>query len=116
MPLKNKKFGGKVVICNLQPTKHDKKADLKISTYVDIIMEKVLKRLGVELPEYCETLDPTKQTDCGIDWNIYPSQIKEIDDRQKQMVKDAKKHKNVSSLDADKEISKKRKKDEIKEE
>lgn len=79
-------------------------------------MEKVLKRLGVELPEYCETLDPTKQTDCGIDWNIYPSQIKEIDDRQKQMVKDAKKHKNVSSFDADKEISKKRKKDEIKEE
>lgn len=104
------------MICNLQPTKHDKKADLKISAYVDIIMEKVLKRLGVELPAYCETFDPTKQTVCEIDWNIYPSQIKEIDDRQKQMVKDAKKHKNVSSLDADTEISKKRKKDEIKEE
>lgn len=118
LPLKGKKFGGKVVICNLQPTKHDKKADLKISTYVDVIMEKVLKRLGVELPEYSEAFDPTKQDDCTIDWNIYPEQLKDIDEQQKQMVKNAEKHKANSDLDDIKIDVKKRKnsKTEIKKE
>lgn len=90
------------MVCNLQPTKHDKKADLKISTYVDVIMEKVLKRLGVELPEYSETDDPTKQVNCSIDWNIYPEQLKEIDDLQKQLVKDTKKHKANIGVDDEK--------------
>lgn len=118
LPLKNKRFGGKVVICNLQPTKHDKKADLKISTYVDVIMEKVLKRLGVELPEYSEALDPTKQDDCNIDWNIYPEQLKEIDEQQRQMVRDAKKQKADNNFDDERIDVKKRKKtkNEIKEE
>lgn len=118
LPLKNKRFGGKVVICNLQPTKHDKKADLKISTYVDVIMEKVLKRLGVELPEYSEALDPTKQDDCNIDWNIYPEQLKEIDEQQRQMVRDAKKQKADNNFDDERIDVKKGKKtkNEIKEE
>lgn len=92
LPLKNKKFGGKMVICNLQPTKYDKKADLVISTYVDTIMEKVLKRLGVELPNYSKELDPTKQ-ECQIEWNIDAEMVKEIDTQHKLKLKEAKKRK-----------------------
>lgn len=93
LPLKNKKHGGKLVICNLQPTKYDKKADLVISTYVDTIMEKVLKRLGIELSEYTETDDPTKQPVCNLEWTIPVKLVKEIDDQHKQMLKDIKKRK-----------------------
>ncbi|XP_055326948.1 NAD-dependent protein deacetylase Sirt6 isoform X2 [Sitodiplosis mosellana] len=94
LPLKSKKFGGKVVICNLQPTKYDKKADLVISTYVDTVMEKVLKRLGVELPEYSGENDPTKRLPCDTEWTIAPKLVKEIDDQHKQMLKEIKKRKS----------------------
>lgn len=93
LPLKNKKFGGKLVICNLQPTKYDKKADLVISTYVDTVMEKVLKRLGVELPEYSEGNDPTKKMPCDSQWTIPPSLVKDIDEQHKKMLKEVKKRK-----------------------
>lgn len=95
LPLKNKKFGGKLVICNLQPTKYDKKADLVISTYVDTIMEKVMKRLGVELPPYSEDDDPTKQLSCELEWTIPPSWVKQIDEQQKEMQKMFKKRKSL---------------------
>lgn len=98
LPMKSKKFGGKVVICNLQPTKYDKKADLVISTYVDTVMEKVLKRLGVELPAYSEENDPTKQLPCELEWTIPPRLVKQIDDQHKQMLKEAKKRKSEESL------------------
>lgn len=92
--MKSKKFGGKLVICNLQPTKYDKKADLVISTYVDTVMEKVLKRLGVELPEYSEESDPTKQLSCDTEWTIPLSLVRQIDDQHKQMLKEVKKRKS----------------------
>lgn len=98
LPLKNKKNGGKLVICNLQPTKYDKKADLVIATYVDTIMEKVLKRLGVELPEYSEADDPTKQTVCNLEWTIPLKLVKDIDDQHKQMLKEIKKRKSTVFL------------------
>lgn len=97
LPSKNKKHGGKLVICNLQPTKYDKKADLVISSYVDTIMEKVLKRLGVEIPEYSEENDPTKQLICDLEWTISPKMVKDIDDQHKQMLKDLKKRKSEES-------------------
>lgn len=93
LPSKNLKFGGKLVICNLQPTKYDKKADLVISTYVDTVMEKVLKRLGVEVPAYSEKDDPTKRTNCDLEWTIPPSWVKQIDEQHKQMLKTIKKRK-----------------------
>lgn len=93
LPLKNKKFHGKLVICNLQPTKYDNKADLVISTYVDTIMEKVAKRLGVEIQEYTENIDPIKQEICDLEWTIATSQLKEIDEQYKQMIKNSKKRK-----------------------
>ncbi|XP_031561543.1 NAD-dependent protein deacetylase sirtuin-6-like [Actinia tenebrosa] len=52
LPLITKKNGGKIVIVNLQKTKHDKKADLKINYYVDEVMKRVMKMLGLEIPAY----------------------------------------------------------------
>lgn len=94
LPLKNSKHDGKLVICNLQPTRYDKKADLVISTYVDTIMVKVLKRLGVELPEYSESNDPTKQPICEVEWTIQPKQLKQIDEEYKEFLKISKKRKS----------------------
>ena len=52
---------GKLVIVNLQPTKHDKKADLCIKTYVDRVFELLFERLGLSIPEYDPASDPTRQ-------------------------------------------------------
>ena len=53
IPLLTKKNKlGKLVIVNLQPTKHDKKAHLKISGYVDKVMEQICSELGITLPIY----------------------------------------------------------------
>lgn len=93
LPLKNKKHGGKTVICNLQPTKYDKKVDLVISTYVDTIMEKVLKRLGVELPAYTPEDDPTKAIFCELEWTISVELLKDIDKQYTEFMKAAKKRK-----------------------
>ncbi|XP_013115719.2 NAD-dependent protein deacetylase Sirt6 [Stomoxys calcitrans] len=80
LPLKNKKYDGKLVICNLQPTKHDKKADLIIHTYVDDILSKVCKRLGLEIPAYNSKEDPTKpSTEGNQEWTIQPKAIKELE-------------------------------------
>ena len=70
------KEDGKLVICNLQPTKQDKKADLNIHTYVDDIMKTVMANLGLEIPEYDKSKDPVKLVslrefpgeDLYIDW------------------------------------------------
>jgi len=63
MPLYAKKYqeNGKVVICNLQPTKHYSKADLNIHTYVDDIMTKLFHKLGISIPEYCSDQDPVRR-------------------------------------------------------
>lgn len=91
--LKNKKFGGKLVICNLQPTKHDKKADLVISSYVDVVMEKIMKRLGIEIPSYSADEDPTKKTDCDVHWTIQQERVKELEKVYSAKVKGTKKRK-----------------------
>lgn len=52
LPVMTKKKGGKLVIVNLQATKHDKHADLRIHGYVDDIMTRLLKHLQLEIPEW----------------------------------------------------------------
>ncbi|XP_036412202.1 NAD-dependent protein deacetylase sirtuin-6 [Colossoma macropomum] len=52
LPLLTKRTGGKVVIVNLQPTKHDKHAHLRIHGYVDEVMSQLMKLLGLEIPEW----------------------------------------------------------------
>lgn len=100
-PLKNKRFGGQLVICNLQPTKHvslgriiiihcfpilkislqDKKADLVISTYVDTILERVCEHLGVEIADYSPEKDPTKQDSYALEWTIPSELVKDVEKR-----------------------------------
>ncbi|XP_050101593.1 NAD-dependent protein deacetylase Sirt6 [Anopheles aquasalis] len=124
LPLKNKKYGGKLVICNLQPTKHDKKADFKISTYVDTVLEKVCKRLGVEILPYRPADDPTKHVPCSAEWAIPSSAVKKVDKLYDKMVKTkgkALKHALSSSAHTDdkqelKQNCKKLKKDPVEDE
>ena len=63
LPTYAKKYheNGKMVVINLQPTKHDKKADLIINTFVDDVMEKLLAELGIDLPDYNPLTDPTRK-------------------------------------------------------
>lgn len=94
LAIKNKKYGGKLVICNLQPTKYDKKADVVINGYVDVVMEKVMKRLGVEIPEYTGDDDPTKDTAAlALEWTIPGEQVKETEKLYNAKVKGTKKRK-----------------------
>ncbi|KAL5005362.1 hypothetical protein ScPMuIL_018818 [Solemya velum] len=52
LPCLTKRNGGKLVIVNLQPTKHDKKADLKIQTYVDDVMTELCQLLDIDIPQF----------------------------------------------------------------
>ncbi|XP_061835823.1 NAD-dependent protein deacylase sirtuin-6 isoform X2 [Nerophis lumbriciformis] len=52
LPLVTKRKGGKVVIVNLQPTKHDKHAHLLIHGYVDQVMEQLMDHLGLDIPKW----------------------------------------------------------------
>lgn len=54
MPLLAKKRGGKFAIVSLQPTKHDRKCDLKINAYVDSVMEELCILLNVPLADWTE--------------------------------------------------------------
>ncbi|XP_035301449.1 NAD-dependent protein deacetylase sirtuin-6 isoform X3 [Cricetulus griseus] len=52
LPLATKRRGGRLVIVNLQPTKHDRQADLRIHGYVDDVMSRLMKHLGLEIPTW----------------------------------------------------------------
>ena len=52
VPLLTKRNGGKLVIVNLQPTKHDKRATLKIHGYVDSVITKLCEHLNVKIPHF----------------------------------------------------------------
>ncbi|XP_040575971.1 NAD-dependent protein deacetylase Sirt6 [Lepeophtheirus salmonis] len=63
--------GGKLVIINLQPTKHDSKADLIIRGYVDDIMAQLFDELGYDVPEYDKEIDPIRMMDKSKDPNFF---------------------------------------------
>lgn len=126
LPLRCKKYGGKVVIVNLQPTKHvkernhslecifkmlfqDKKADLIINTYVDAVLEKVVKRLGLEISGYTDAIDPTRTNlrYGSADWNISNNDIKEIKALYDLYCKNFKKRKLEIKKDGETKITKK---------
>jgi len=71
MPTLTKKYHpngqGKLVIINLQPTKHDKKADLIIRCYVDKVMQKLFHILGQDIPPYDPQTDPTRSPEL-VEW------------------------------------------------
>ena len=92
MPTYTKKYegGGKghgrLVIINLQPTKHDKKADLVIRAFADTVMSKVFEQLNVQIPTYEASKDPVKcirslkyeDSDSIIDWTQCSQKAKEL--------------------------------------
>ena len=103
-PLKNKKFGGKFALVNLQPIKLEKKADLVIHSYVDEVIEMVMKRLGIEeLPEYSLDDDPTSKEDLSVSWNIPKEEIKEVEKMYKE-----KTSRKLKSRDNDEEVERKK--------
>ncbi|XP_043576809.1 NAD-dependent protein deacetylase sirtuin-6 isoform X1 [Chiloscyllium plagiosum] len=52
LPFSTKKRGGKLVIVNLQATKLDRHSDLRIFSYVDEVMGKLMKHVGIEIPKW----------------------------------------------------------------
>ncbi|KAK7070074.1 NAD-dependent protein deacetylase sirtuin-6 [Halocaridina rubra] len=75
LPVNTKKRGGKLVICNLQPTKQDRHADLIINAYVDDVMKKLLNLMNLEILDYDPSHDPTKLTQ--ILWTEYNNRLKD---------------------------------------
>ena len=65
--LTKKKDSGKLVIINLQPTKHDKKADLIINYYADEVFEKLFRKLHLDIPNYSPDKDPVRRLKNNID-------------------------------------------------
>lgn len=65
----------------------DKKADLIISTYVDAVLEKLCKDLGVEIIDYSSDDDPTKQGIFDQEWTIQTDWVKEVEKRQAAKLK-----------------------------
>ncbi|CAB0009622.1 unnamed protein product [Nesidiocoris tenuis] len=75
LPLLSKKHeNGKLVICNLQPTKHNKKADIVIHGYVDEVIRHLLEYLEVKPTAYEPEQDPTRNSDL-VDWTIPDSLV-----------------------------------------
>ncbi|XP_053317733.1 NAD-dependent protein deacylase sirtuin-6 [Spea bombifrons] len=64
LPLLTKRNGGKLVIINLQPTKHDRHADLLIHGYVDGVMEQLMQFLDLKIPIWTELA--TKTEPCNV--------------------------------------------------
>ncbi|NP_001085592.1 sirtuin 6 S homeolog [Xenopus laevis] len=62
LPLLTKRKGGKLVIVNLQPTKHDKHADLRIHGYVDEVMIQLMELLGHKIPVWTGIHTKTEPT------------------------------------------------------
>ncbi|XP_014293790.1 NAD-dependent protein deacetylase Sirt6 [Halyomorpha halys] len=78
LPLFTKKNqNGKLVICNLQPTKYDKRADMLLNGYVDQVMSLLLENLDLKIDNYNPEFDPVRKK--GIhEWTIPDSQAGEM--------------------------------------
>lgn len=74
----------------------DKKAYLSISSYIDDILTKVCKRLGIEIPEYTEEYDPTKHSNVS-EWTLPQEYVKEMDKQFKEHQKSSAKNRNTGS-------------------
>ncbi|XP_017773024.1 PREDICTED: NAD-dependent protein deacetylase Sirt6 [Nicrophorus vespilloides] len=115
LPLNTLKYGGRMVIVNLQATKHDKKADMIINAYVDDVMVKVMKKLGLEIPEYTPEMDPSKTEGLHdgsklIEWTIFKDDLNSAKKLHEIHCKNFKKRKLEM-----KDIKKKIKKEEVEE-
>lgn len=85
----NRKNNNKIIVHSPQ----DKRADLVINSYVDIVIGKVMKRLGIEIPEYTADIDPTKAAEIDMQWTIPTEQVKDLEKVYNAKVKGTKKRK-----------------------
>lgn len=86
LPLSTKKCGGRLVICNLQPTKHDEKADLLIHCYVDELMSMLMELLNIPIPEYDPRKDPTQSSENQKnDWTVERRNVKKMQKLYEEM-------------------------------
>lgn len=78
----------------------DKKADLIINSYVDGVMQKVMKKLDLEIPAYTADIDPTKNQlpDSIIEWNIYKEDVKVMKEKYENLMRNYKKRKAEEKL------------------
>uniref|UniRef100_A0A8D8LVJ1 protein acetyllysine N-acetyltransferase n=1 Tax=Cacopsylla melanoneura TaxID=428564 RepID=A0A8D8LVJ1_9HEMI len=96
LPTYTKKYNqGKLVICNLSSTKHDKKADLLIRGYVDDILSGVMKHLNLPIPEYNEKQDPSRTQDrpYQVEWTQQQSDVLKVKRNYEAKMRDNKKRK-----------------------
>uniref|UniRef100_A0A8C4I5Y0 NAD-dependent protein deacylase sirtuin-6 n=1 Tax=Dicentrarchus labrax TaxID=13489 RepID=A0A8C4I5Y0_DICLA len=82
LPLLTKRKGGKLAIVNLQPTKHDKHAYLRINGYVDEVMKQVMELLGLDIPKWegptvCESCTATSESTTDVKPKVKKDLIKE---------------------------------------
>lgn len=71
-----------------------------INTYVDDVLIKVMKRLGLEIPEYSNDIDPTKRAeDVVLDWTIRKEDISEVKQLYNMYCKKHRKRKSVDKKD-----------------
>ncbi|KAI5696656.1 hypothetical protein M8J75_015959 [Diaphorina citri] len=106
LPTYTKKYNqGKLVICNLSSTKHDKKADLFIRGYVDDILSGVMKQLNLPIPQYDGTLDPaqTQSSPYQIEWTLSKGDVSSVKRKYEEKMRDNKKRKKESEEDAEDE-------------
>lgn len=95
----------------------DKKADLIINGNVDEIIITVMKKLGLEIPEYDSSMDPTRNSDPTakeMDWTIPTSRVKEMNVLYKKVCKPMRRKRKTfmyerERTDAKKETGKARK-------
>eukprot|EP01125_Pyxidicula_operculata_P020924 TRINITY_DN7873_c0_g1_i1.p1 TRINITY_DN7873_c0_g1~~TRINITY_DN7873_c0_g1_i1.p1 ORF type:complete len:592 (-),score=163.14 TRINITY_DN7873_c0_g1_i1:33-1703(-) len=78
-----KKEDGKMVICNLQKTPYDRRAEFRVQGFVDDVLALVTKHLGVKVD--LETPSGYK----AVDWvdnidKIYPIKVKETEEKLKK--------------------------------
>merc|ERR1712029_1314952 len=101
MPTYCKKSSGKLVIINL-PTKHDKKADLIIRNYADQVFELLFEKLGYDVPEYSDELDPVKllknETIAVIDWTQSATLAKEWEKKSSKLESELRQQRKMQKL------------------
>ena len=98
MPTYAKKNGkGKLVIINLQETKHDKKADLIIRSYSDHVFQQIFDKLGYEIPEYSDDKDPVKKNPDS-DWTQSNKLAKEWEKKCSVLENELKRQRKMQKL------------------
>lgn len=77
---------------------------------MDDVLVKVMKKLGLEIPEFTKEMDPTKQKDENLEWTIMKAHISEVKKLYNLYCKGYKKRKRneikKSEIESDKKICK----------